>query len=214
MYLYGGLPIAASTSLATIMALLPFKSPIAHRQEETSPIWITRFSSYTAGTYQQSWAPFCPKWINADLLHRLCMFAGTDTGVLPDLLRINFNQAMRNKRTSARLILEPFLPTAVKSDPFSAKDLGLLATYYLSPDDARMSLTRDTLQAALQNVNSYLGKHSRHPHKWPWANRFIASLAYFVKLQSQHHMRLGLFLLQRLDAITHSFGVGDIDSSG
>lgn len=72
------------------------------------------------------------------------MFAGTDAGVLLDLLRINFNQAMRDKRTSARLILEPFLPTAVKSDPFSAKDLELLATYYLSRPTMRGCRLRGT----------------------------------------------------------------------
>jgi hypothetical protein len=77
--------------------------------------------------------------------------------VPPDLLRININQAMRDKGTSTKLIQESISPTTVKSDPFRRQGSAIIShLFLLSPDDARMSLQRDTLRAALQNVNSYL----------------------------------------------------------
>lgn len=72
-----------------------------------------------------------------------------------DLLRININQAMRDKRTSTKPIQEPISPRTVSSDPFLCQ-ASISHLFLLSPDDVRMSLPRDTLRAALQNVNSYL----------------------------------------------------------
>lgn len=105
--------------------------------------------------------------MSTKLLHyRLRTFSGTDAKVPLDLLRININQAMCDKRTSAKAILESISPTTAKSDPFPCQGPGAIChLFLLSPDDARMSLTRDTLQTALHNVNSYLGMHARHPRK-------------------------------------------------
>lgn len=60
--------------------------------------------------------------------YRLRTFAVTDTKVLPDLSRINFNQAIRDMTPTTRSILKSISPQQSNLTPFSAKDPELLAT--------------------------------------------------------------------------------------